>query len=449
MSRAISAVLRLLWLCLAPALHAQQPPAPTEVLSLEQALTLAVENNRPLRISAMEVEKLGENLSAMRAQRLPVFHVSMLGSTLLTPLHFEFKQGVFGRDYPGIGDIPARDVRITTPRRLNGYLSNSIRQPLSQLYKINLGLSMQQLGREIQQEDVRARRHAVRDQVTRVYYDVAQLQSALDASRQAVDFFQELDRVTQQLVAEQTVLKADSLEVKLRLARTQLETIKLQDQLDSQQERLNQLLGRDIGRRFRVAMSATPTGVELDLPTAQAQALARRPEIRQAELRKQQAEYDRRLKKADYIPDIGLAVQQMSFTNIELLPRNVLTAGVYLSWEPFDWRRKSHELAAKSKAIEQADSALQETQSQVLIEVNQQFRNLQESIAALEVARLGVEVAGEKLRVAKDGYRVQAVRLDSVLEAQAGTANAAAQYQRALSSYWAARADLAKATGEE
>lgn len=430
-------------------LVSQAVPAPApEVLTLEQAVALALEHNRPIRISALEVEKLDENVSAFRTQRLPVINVSVLASTLVTPLSFEFEEGVFGTDSSG-QPIPKEDTDITTPRRLNAYLLNSVRQPLSQLYRINLGVRGQELARDIGREDLRLKRQQVRNQVTRLYYDLAQTQSALAASLQAVEFYNELDRVTDQFLLQQVVLKADSIDVKMRLARERLQTVQLRNDLETQQDKLNQLMGRDLRLRFRVAPTPTPSLAELDLGVAQARALEQRPELRQAALRKQQAEYDRRAKKAEYIPDVSLSIQHLSFIGLKMLPSNVVSAGVSLTWEPFDWGRKKHELAAKTKTVEQTVGALEETQAQVLVDVNTQFRKVRENAAALHVAQLALEATGEKLRVAGDRYRLQAVRLDQVLEAQAGVSSAASQYQRALSNYWEARADLEKATGEE
>jgi outer membrane protein TolC len=445
MSRIICAL--LLSLLIQPALRSQQTASP-EVMGLEEAVALALQNNRPLRIANLEVEKLDENLSALRTRRLPEFHVSALASSLLTPLSFAFEQGVFGT-YPVIGPIPAAKTDITTPRRLTLLTDNWIRQPLSQLYKINLSLRMQELSRDIGKQDLRAKQHAVRNQVTRVYYNIVQTQAALDASTQAVEFYRELDRVTDQYLLQEVVLRADSLDVKMRLAREKLETVKLQHQVETQQEQLNQLLGRDIRRRFRVAGTSAPSLIELDLGVAQARALKQRPELRQAELKKQQAEYDRRRTKAEYIPDVSFAVQQASFANIEMLPSNAVSAGLYLNWEPFDWGRKRHELAEKSKAIAQAEAAWHETESEILRDLNEQFRKVQESAASLAVAELAVVAAKEKLRVTNNAYRVQAVRLDRVLEAETTVSTAASQYQRALSNYWTARSDLEKATGED
>ena len=419
-----------------------------DVLTLDEAVNLALRNNRAVRISTLEVEKLGQNISAFRTHRMPVIQISMMGSGLLTPLRFEFEQGAFGT-YPGIGPIPAQNKDITTPRQLTGFMMNSVAQPLSQLYKIDLGLKSLEFSRDIGREDLRTKQHEVRDQVTRAYYDLAQTQTALDASLQTIQFYTELDRVTDQFLLQQAVLKGDSIDVKMRLAKEQLESIKLRDILENRQEQLNQLMGRDIRQRFKVEEIQVADPAELDLASAQSRALEQRPELRQAQLRIEQAEYDQRQKKAEYIPDISLSVHQLSFLNFDMLPTNVVTAGVDLSWEPFDWGRKRHELVAKSEAVEQMQTALSETESQILLEVNAQFRKVQEARAALQVAQLAVDETEEQLRVAADAYRIQSLRLDQLLQVEANKSTAGSEYQKALSNYWASRADLAKAMGDE
>ena len=62
---------------------------------------------------------------------------------------------------------------------------------------------------------------------------------------------------------------------------------------------------------------------EVDLKLAQSRALGQRPEIKQAELSMRQAEYDRRMAKADYIPDVGIAFNYASNFNVDVLPKNM------------------------------------------------------------------------------------------------------------------------------
>ena len=76
---------------------------------------------------------------------------------------------------------------------------------------------------------------------------------------------------------------------------------------------------------------------DLTLAAARQQALQNRPEIREAKLKEKLAEYDRRLAKAEYIPDLSASVQYLGINNVEVLPSNVSVAGFLLTWEPFDW----------------------------------------------------------------------------------------------------------------
>ena len=112
----------------------------------------------------------------------------------------------------------------------------------------------------------------------------------------------------------------------------------------TQREALNQLLGRDVATPFRVDFIPEQDASDLTLDSARQEALANRPENRQARLKEKQAEYDRRLAKAEYIPDLSLSVRYQGISNVQVLPQNVATAGFLLTWEPFDWGRRHNKV---------------------------------------------------------------------------------------------------------
>src|SRR5262245_40312000 len=76
-----------------------------ELLTLEAAIVAALQHNRLVRSSGIEVKKYEDRLSAMRTRRLPQFSWYTLGAQRLTELSFRFERGVFGV-YPGVGPIP-------------------------------------------------------------------------------------------------------------------------------------------------------------------------------------------------------------------------------------------------------------------------------------------------------------------------------------------------------
>lgn len=420
----------------------------SEVLTLEQAIQLALRDNRQVKNAALELDKFDDRLAAARTRRLPEFKFNALGSQLLSSIEFRFPQGTFGT-YPNGAPNPATDTVIKTPRRPTFVMIGQINQPLSQLYRVGLNLKQLDAGREIAAAQTRAQQQTVVNNVKRLYYAILQTESALRAGAETLKLYRELDRVTGDYVVQQVALKADGLEVKTRLAKAEHDAATLGEQLASQKEQLNQLLGRDVQTDFSVSAAPVFSRYEIDPAAARERALAQRPELQEARLKRKQAEYDRRIKKSEYIPDVSLTLSYVSPQNINFVPRQIASAGVLVSWEPFDWGRKKRELAEKTRVIEQTEQAERETESAILIEVNSQFRKLQQAQRLLAVGRLAEETAREQLRVASNRYTVQAALLKDVLHAQTALAEANHQYNQALLAFWTARADFEKSIGGE
>jgi outer membrane protein len=433
---------------LATGFLAAQDSTSANVLTLDEAIHLAMTNNRSLKVASLEVDKSRWQIAEFKTKRLPSFSTSVLGSQLLTEVSFTFKEGAFG-DFPGTGPIPGKDTKITTPRRPTAYVVSQATQPLSQLYKLHLGLRAQQLNSQLTNEQLRAQRQAIVKDVKEAYYAVLQSESALDVAEANVKQYQELDRVVLQRVSQEAVLKSDSLDVKAKLADQHYQLVQLQNTLDSRKEYLNDLLGRDIRTEFRVEQVPPASFEEVELREAQQKALAQRPEIRQAELNLQRAGYDRRIAKADYIPEVGVAFNYLSPFNVEVLPKNVASIGLELKWEPWDWGRRKDVIGQKAIVENQAQAQLRDTQSKVLIDLNSRFRKLGESRMLIAVAQASREAAQQRLREVTNKYEQQAVLLRDVLQQQAAAASAMDKYQQALLGFWTAKTDFEKAMGED
>jgi outer membrane protein TolC len=427
---------------------AQEAKQDGPILMLDEAVSFALANNRLVKNSALEAQKYDFQVSTMRSRRLPHFQFSVLGGELLQPFDFTFAKGVFGT-YPGTGPIPSQNAKVHTPATLTAFLNGSIDQPLTQQYKIGLGIRATELGRDIAKEDVRAERQKIAAQVRSAYFELVATQAAVDAAQEEVKTLEETQRVTLRYVAEKTVLRGDELEVDARLTKAQYNLSVAENGLTTQQEHLNQLLGRDLDTPFRVNFVPEEDTTTLTLEQVRQQASENRPEIRQAHLKEKQAEYDRRIAKAEYIPDLGLAVSYMGVQNVQVLPTNVAVAGFALTWEPFDWGRRRNRVREKSNTLAEAHNGAREAQSQIGVEVGMKYRKWKEAALLLKATRTGHEAAAEQFRVTSTRYKEQAALVRDLLQAQAQTSETAFQYQQALSSYWSSLADLRRAMGEE
>ena len=419
-----------------------------ETLSLEAALRLAVDHNVSLQSARLEVDKAAQDVAVARTRRLPSFDTSVTASELLTPVGFTFPAGAFGV-YPGTGPIPSTDIRITTPRQPTAYLSAQVSQPLSQLVSIGLGIRIAATGRDIERERLRAQQLSLVRTVKRVYYAILQTQSAAATSADAIALYRELNRTVQLRVIQKVALRSDALNVQSVLVQEEFELTRHINMLASQKEQLNQLLGRDVRTIFQVEAVPEMSFVDADLEAAQSSALRNRPDIEEARLKLKHAELDYRQKKSERIPEVSLSLSYTSYFNMDVLPRNLASAGVQVTWEPFDWGRTGRQLAARSHTIAQARHSVREAEDRTVLEVNNLFRKLAEARALLNVIHMAQETAREKLRVTTNQFDVQAALLSDVLQLRAEVSNAADRREQALLALWAAWADLEHALGEE
>lgn len=437
-----------------PGLHSQawsQEPGPPqkELLTLDQAVMLATQNNRHMKNAAIDVDRVGDLLASTRTQLLPRLNVSAMELSMLNSLDFTINKGALGTPPATSGPIPAQDTTLKTNPRFSTFVFATAAQPLSQLYRIGKGIQAQEVSQEVASEQLRSQRQAVMNNVKRGYFAVLQTQSALEAADEYIKAVRELERIVAQQVQQQKALKSDHLDVKTQLANAEYNALTLRNQLTSHKEQLNVLLGRDLATDFAVAPVSVASPVDTDVTTASATALKQRPEVKGARLKVQQAEHDHSAKKAEYIPDLNMVASYIHQDATNFLPQNVGFVGLQLNWEPFDWGRKKREMSEKARVIAQAANSVREAEAQTMAEVNSQHRKLQETYTLLHVNQLAQETAKEKLRVMTNRYAQKAALLQDVLQAQAALANANNQYSQALLAFWTAKADFERAIGED
>jgi len=417
------------------------------VLTLESAIAEAQQNNREIKISNQNVLYANDEILAARTQRYPHFNVQISGSYLLTAVHVHIPEGVFGKI--GTTPVPNANSVITTSPSASALTFIQVVQPLSKLYDVHLNVALLKVGKQLSQEELRQERQEITNSVKSAYYSLLQSQSALGSARENVQALREVDRTTEQYVQQKAALPYQSTGVKVQLAQAELQVTTLEDTIETQKENLNNLMGRDIREDFR--LSGVPDAIpeEQDLELARQTALASRTEIRQAQFKVEQAVFSRRLEKAQYIPEIGVQYLFFSPFTVSGLPSNINSLGISLKWDVFDWGQKRHLMDEKQRNIEQSHLSLTETQSQVVIDVDNRFRKLREARASLKVAQLGEDAEKQKLQVVLEQFKQKATLLSNLQTEQANMAQATAQYQQALSTFWTARADFEKSLGED
>ena len=418
------------------------------LLTLDEATRIASGTNRDIQISKLEIVKAQETVAETKTNYLPKLDANILAGAPLQPLNFRVPAGSFGT-YPGIGPIPATDSNIHSPVRFSAFVNSSAAQPLTQLFKVNLAVRQARLGIELAKEGVHAQSQDTVRQVKEGYYQVAQLQAQVASAGAAVQALNELSTLTEQRLAQEIVLRSDSLTVKAKLKQQRYQLLTAEDAFELQKQNLNRLLGRDLRTPFSVEMVPFGALVEWDLDTARKQALEQRPELRGARLQTKIAELDVRREHAKYIPDLSFQVGYLGFQNVNFLPQNAGTVGFLFQWQPFDWGYKKHRIAELNATTEQKATAERDVEQRVLLDVEEKFRKLGEARLLLDALTDQREADQTKLREVTDRYNQKAALVSDLMQQQAAVSQAEAQYQQALAGFWTARADFEKAIGME
>ena len=418
-------------------------------LKLEDAIRLAIENNRQLATAKLEVAKAGEQIAALHTNLFPALHVSADLSQQLRPIEYTIERGQLG-DYASTGPLPSNDVKLSTPLQPTGTIMARVAQPLSGIYKVRLNLKALDLSKRIDQEKVRATAQDVVRDTKKLYYQIQQTESSLHVAHETLALYRELERLTGDYVLRQVALEPDHLEAQTRLSRAEQEQLTLEDEQANLKEQLNQLLGRDVLSEFTVTPIVETAQLPVDLVAARARALEQRPELREAQLRVQHAEQQVRIKKADYIPDVNAEFNALKLLNYSsFLPGQTASVGVTLSWDPVDWGRRKHQIAETKYSLNQSMSAEQDARSKIIVEVDAKYRQMRQVQSQFRVARLSQRTALEQLRVTKARYAREAVLLKEVLQVETNLEQANDDYQQTLAKFLSAQAEFEHALGED
>jgi outer membrane protein len=430
---------------------AQTPDTSTTtapLLTLDEAIRIASGTNRDIHISKIEVIKTQEIVAQAKTNYLPKLDANVLAGVPLQPLNFRVPAGSLGT-YPATGPIPATDTNIHSPVRFGAFVNASATQPLTQLFKVNLAVKQARLGIDLAKEGVRGQSQETVRQVKEAYYQVAELQAQVASARAAVRSLSELSTLTEQRLAQETVLLSDSLTVKAKLKQQRYQLLTAEDAFELQKQNLNRLLGRDLHTSFSVEMLPFGELVECDLDTARKQALEQRPELRGARLQTKIAELDVRREHAKYIPDLSLQVSYLGYQNVNFLPQSTGAVGFAFQWQPFDWGYKKHRIAELKATTEQKATTESDIEQRILLDVEEKFRKLEEARILLDAQTDQREAEQARHNEVTNRYSQKAALLSDLMQQQAAVSQAEAQYQQALAGFWTARANFEKAIGVE
>ncbi|CAN0490069.1 unnamed protein product, partial [Discosporangium mesarthrocarpum] len=269
---------------------------------------------------------------------------------------YSFEEGSLGT--VGGNPVPSSNVAIDTTNGFTTHYSLTATQPLVGLYEIGLNVDKLKTQQEIARQQSRQTEQSIALQVKQVYYQILSEESEIEATQSSVTFNEELVKILKDNVAQKTELEYQLLNGEAQLASSRHDLLTQQNDLLTSKQQLNTLLGRDISIPFRVTPANANPSFSYDPDQAEEQALAQRPETREARLQVEAAETEVEIQKSGYLPEVNLVASYGRAENTTLLPDESLYVGLLAKWDFFTWGGNQSNVAGSRFALQQALNSL-------------------------------------------------------------------------------------------
>ena len=428
-------------LMLVPQLQAAEKPAaqldPTATasgskpLSLEEALEMAMNNDRQLRIARLEVGIAGKQAEIARSYLLPQVSFSASKYWLKDPIEL---------------DLPDFDLHLTVPTEFPMSYSGTVAIPLFVGETIPSYLAARQMVMKEEEVAERTRQNLVYD-VTVAYFSILQSQRVIEVVSESVGLLEALAKQADDFYQEGLVDQRDHLLAQLRLAEVKQQLFSAEKQHALAVSMFNKMIGRDIDAPTTVVDREEIPHLDIALPVCQTLAQENRPELRQLQAQVKAAQLSLQAAKQGLLPRFAAFVSAQHMSTEFLQEDWLVYGGLQIDFDLFNGGKNWAQIGEASKRSMQASLALYETSEGLKLQVKDAYLSFQEAEKRLGVTEAAIEQARENLRIVEDQYSVQMVSSTEVLDAHNYFMNARSNHLQAIYQMQLAVAQLEWALG--
>jgi outer membrane protein len=402
-------------------------------LTLDEAIQLALRNNRAVQISERSIEKSRNAVREARGNALP----QIQGNATYTRFD-RVATARFGPQPIRLGNIENRTARITLTQviDISGIVRTAVRAA-------SVFVSISELEYERTRNDTIL-------QVIQAYQGVARADEFVRVAEEALKNAQERRRIIRAQVDAGVAAQFDLLRAETAVAQAEQAVLNARNQRELAAAALNNLLGRDLNTPVQVVKPAElPPLQEAELDALTQQAYQNRPEILAAERGVELSRVNIQNARRGILPSIVLTGQaDFNLNTSTFNPRRESYTGIVVLSVPI-WDSgitRAREAQARDD-LEIAQLRLQQAKEGVALEVRQAYLNLQDAQKRLTVAQKGLEQAAEALRLARVRFEAGVSPQLEISDAELAFTQAQTNLVNAQFDYLDAYAALQRAIG--
>jgi outer membrane protein TolC len=422
-----------------------QNAAEVRHLTLNEAVHLAVSQNRALKIARLKVTENEQKKAGERSAYFPqitnqsnALHISELQN-------IGIPAGALGA--VGGALIPAQGINLPQGQKTLVSSGTMISQPLTQLIRIHEANRIAAAEVAVSRDDVKKAENQIALQVHSLYFGILISRLQKQAAEQQSAYSVEHLRESEEDVRNGSALKVAAVQGRAGLLESHQAVLTAELQLSDLTTELNDLLGLPLDTRLDLD-PAVPANFERQPREVYLQtAWSDNPEILAAEQAVQKARAGVTAAKSAYIPDVTAYARHSYQDGVPFLVRNFGTFGVNLSWDVFDFGKRRAAVREREAQLAQAEENLEQLKEEVAVGIEKSYNKVERTKSLVEVANQVLRLRHEGERLAQNQLTEGVVLVSERRQATAATYKAEADFLQASLGYLLAWAELEQAVG--
>lgn len=391
-----------------------------EALTLEKALKISETGSPDLQQSLLNLERYQKNLEAQRAALKSKFSLDVTplnysnqrrfdtrvsewytNESLTTNARFLISQPILPTDgtislsneFGWQNSTSDASGSNTQSKRFYNNLYLNLNQPLFTYNKLKLQLKELELSYENANISYAIQRLNLEKNVTQFFYNVYMAQNNLTIAKEELVNTQKSYDIIKNKVDAGLAAKEELYQAELNLATSKSTVQDREVSFENTKDQLKLYLGMDLYEDFLVLGDIAANPVKVDLDKAIDNGLNSRMELRQREISIETSQFDMiRVKalnefKGDMNLRLGITGDNEDLGLIFDSPTRSPSVNLSFSIPLFDWGEKKARIAAQEATIKSEELNLKDEKNQIIISVRQVYRNLQNQLQQIEIAK--------------------------------------------------------------
>jgi outer membrane protein TolC len=415
-------------------------------LTLSEAVHLAVEQNRTLKIARLRVKENQERKAGARSSYFPTItnqsnalHISELQNIVLPPGSLGTAAGA---------SIPPQSISVEQGKNTLVSSGTMIAQPLTQLLRIHQENRIAAAEVATSRDELKNAEDEIALQVHALYFGILIAQLQKKAAEQETSFASESLRENGNNVRGGSALQVTEIQSRAELLQGQQSVLTAELQIEDYRTELNDLLGLPLDTKLELDTEVSTNFATLPKAEYVKTAWEDNPEIRAAEEAVTKARAAVAAAKTAYIPDITAYARHSYQDGVPFFVRNFGTVGVNLNYTLWDFGKRRAAVREHADQLTEAEQNLERLKEQVAVEIERSYNKLERTRSMVNVATQVARLRQESERLATDQAAQGIVLISDVKHATAANYKANADLLQATLGYVLAWAELQRTVGQ-